>query len=340
VDSNPKSLQDILIEKLYQGTCTQKEIQLLFRLINEDSTPPDERLIEKLWKRSEASPKISNDVSQRILLKTMAKIELKEAASNAIRSTGKSISIDGSKARFYRWSVVAASILILIAIGAGLFLPNSSKAIVQTAYGEQQTLELADGSKVLLNANSQMIFQRTWSDDESREVWLEGEAFFEVQQKPKTGQSFKVKTHDVTIEVLGTSFNVNNHGDKTSVYLEEGEVRLYFLQLDSTIVMRPGDLIVYNKLTGHIVYKQQVHTELYTSWKNGVLIFRDSPLREVLEKIEETYGVQFEVKDSVDYLREINFPLPIHELEKAISILQKTMVDLKIQKVGEKYIIK
>ncbi len=185
-----------------------------------------------------------------------------------------------------------------------------------------------------------MIFQKTWSDNESRDVWLEGEAFFEVQKKPKTGQTFKVKTHDVTIEVLGTSFNVNNHGDKTSVYLEEGEIRLYFLQLDSTIVMRPGDLIVYSKLTGDIVYKHQVHTELYTSWKNGVLIFRDSPLREVLEKIEETYGVEFVVKDTVDYLREINFPLPIHELEKAISILQKTMVDLKIQKVGEKYIIK
>ncbi len=338
--SNPKYLQDSLIEKLYQGTCTQNEIQLLFRLINEDSTPPDERLIEKLWERSEAFPRISSDVSQRILLKTMAKIEMEEAASNAIRSTGKkTVSIDGGKARFYRWSGVAASILILIA-AVGLFLPNSSKAIVQTKYGEQQTLELADGSKVLLNANSQMIFQRTWSDDESREVWLEGEAFFDVQKKPKTGQTFKVKTHDVTIEVLGTSFNVNNHGDKTSVYLEEGEIILYLLQLDSTIVMQPGDLIVYSKLTGDIEFKQQVHTELYTSWKNGVLIFKDSPLRDVLEKIEETYGVEFVVKDSVDYLREINFPLPINELEKAISILQKTMVDLKIHKVGEKYIIK
>jgi hypothetical protein len=71
-----------------------------------------------------------------------------------------------------------------------------------------------------------------------------------------------------------------------------------------------------------------------------VLIFRDAPLQEVLEKIEETYGVEFEVKDTVDYLREINFPLPIHELDKAISILQKTMVDLEIQKSGEKYIIK
>lgn len=337
--SNPKYLQDSLIEKLYQGTLTQNEIQLLFRLINEDPTPPDEQLIKKLWEQSEASPKITSDVSQRILLKTMAKIELEEAASNAMRSAGKPVSIDGNKARIYRWIGVAASILILIAI-AGLFLPNSSKAIVQTEYGEQQTLQLADGSKVLLNANSQMIFQKTWSDNESRDVWLEGEAFFDVQKKPKTGQTFKVKTHDVTIEVLGTSFNVNNHGDKTSVYLEEGEIRLYFLQLDSTIVMRPGDLIVYSKLTGDIVYKHQVHTELYTSWKNGVLIFRDSPLREVLEKIEETYGVEFVVKDTVDYLREINFPLPIHELEKAISILQKTMVDLKIQKVGEKYIIK
>ena len=337
--SNPKYLRDSLIEKLYEGTCTQSEIELLFSLINEDSTAPDEQLIQKLWERSESFPKISSDVSQRILSKTMVKIDLEEAASDVTHSRGKPLSTNDGRTSFYRWSGIAASILILVAIGAGLLLPYASKAVVQTQYGEQHTLELADGSKVLLNANSQMIFQRTWSDDEIREVWLEGEAFFDVRRKPKTGQRFKVKTQDVTIEVLGTSFNVNNHGDKTSVYLEEGEVKLYFLHLDSTIVMRPGDLIVYNKLTGHIVYKHQVHTELYTSWKNGVLIFRDSPLREVLEKIEETYGVEFEVKDSVDYLREINFPLPIHELEKAISILQKTMVDLKIQKVGEKYVI-
>ncbi|MBK8505628.1 MAG: FecR domain-containing protein [Saprospiraceae bacterium] len=337
---NPKYLRDNLIEKLYDNTCTQEEIQLLFRLINEDSTPPAADLIGKLWEQSGSSPKISNDVSQRILSKAISKIALDEGASDAVHSSAMSESIGGSKARFYRLSGIAASLLVLITLLTGLLLPRTSKAIVQTEYGEQQTLELADGSKVLLNANSQMIFQKTWSDQETREVWLEGEAFFDVQKKPTTGQGFKVKTDDITIEVLGTSFNVNNHGDKTSVYLEEGEIRLYFLQLDSTILMQPGDLIRYHKISGRIIYEHQVHTDLYTSWKNGVLIFRDSPLREVLEKIEETYGVEFELKDSVDYLREINFPLPIHELEKAISILQKTMGDLEIEKVGEKYIIK
>lgn len=184
-----------------------------------------------------------------------------------------------------------------------------------------------------------MIYASDWSQEIDREVWMDGEAFFEVAKKPKSGQRFRVKTKAVTIEVLGTSFNVNSHGDKTSIYLEEGEIKLHLLNLDTTILMKPGDLIIYKENERKIINKHQVETAYHTSWKNGVLMFNSSPLLEVLQKIEETYGVHFEVKDTVDNQRQINFPLPINRLETAISILNKTMVDLEIKKVGDKYII-
>lgn len=331
--ANQEAIKERLIQKLFDNTCSEEELSLLFSLIRKDPSPPDRRLMEKLWQQTNLP--LDQEVSDRIFSRVTLKINDQDRLNVY---PGKKATISGS--RLTRRSLsIAAGILLLISCIFFIWMSTPHRQVIQTAYGEWQSFDLSDGSKVRLNANSQMIFNSKWSDHDNREVWLKGEAYFEVQKGNKGRQKFQVKTSSLTVEVLGTAFNINSHGTNTSVYLEEGEIRLYITEPDSIILMKPGDLVVYDKVSGQITNRHQVHTELYTSWKNGVLIFKNSPLREVLQKIEETYGVVFKVKDTSAYLVEVNFPLPIYHLETAISILDKTMVDYNIRREGEHYIV-
>ena len=89
-------------------------------------------------------------------------------------------------------------------------------------------IKLPDGSLVQLNANSTLSFDTQWDASADRCVWLNGEAFFEVEKKPETKQKFKVITADLTVEVLGTEFNINSHHQQTRVFLQEGEDKIEF----------------------------------------------------------------------------------------------------------------
>ena len=90
-----------------------------------------------------------------------------------------------------------------------------------------------------------------WNDADGRQVWLEGEAYFQVQKKPSTVEKFIVHTRQVDVEVLGTRFNVNTRRQRAVVSLEEGKVRLSVhggdaavLEKKSAMIMRPGQVVV------------------------------------------------------------------------------------------------
>ena len=106
--------------------------------------------------------------------------------------------------------------------------------------------------------------------------------------------------------------------------------------------MEPGtlELVTYSAAKKEILQqKVEVKPELHTSWKDGVLTFKETPLKEVLQRIEEVYGVQFEVTVPEVYETEVNFPLPIDDLPTAISILDRTLVGVNISKRSDQYIL-
>jgi len=145
--------------------------------------------------------------------------------------------------------------------------------MVQTDYGQQQSIELPDGSTVELNANSSLTFEKNWNQLETRKVWLKGEAFFEVVKKEQSHQKFQVITKDLTVEVLGTVFNVNSHREETKVFLQEGKVNLSLNGLEETMLLEPGEIIAYSQSKKEHPEKQQVLRSQHTSWKYGLLLF-------------------------------------------------------------------
>ncbi len=229
---------------------------------------------------------------------------------------------------------IAASILLLFSLGVYTLTGNPVKTSYKTAYGEVLNLKLMDGSVVTLNSNSSIYFY----ENNLRKIWLTGEAYFEVDKKESTNAKFLVVTDDLNIEVYGTSFNVDTKHQKTSVFLEEGNVWLE-LKNGTTKKMIPGNFISYSSKEDLIIeQKEKVKATFKTSWKDGSIIFENLPLSEAIQKIEDTYGLTAIFKDEISKTKLITGGVPITNLNICLRAIEKS-VNVKITKLKNQLII-
>ncbi len=219
------------------------------------------------------------------------------------------------------WAI-AASVLLVLSSGI-LFWTSSQEEVIShaTDYGEWKTVLLPDGSSVNLNANSEVSFASEWEEGETREVWLEGEAYFDVVSKKKTGTQFIVYSSDVSVEVLGTKFNVYQRGDETEVYLEEGKIKLAAQNEETLLEM--GDVITYSAKERKITTRQKALDNTRSSWKDGTLIMEGVRPQEALEKLEQLYGVKFIMKNHKKQNIPTQLKVPMDELDIVLSMLEK-----------------
>ena len=201
--------------------------------------------------------------------------------------------------------------------------------MIATNYGEWRSIELPDGSKVKLNANSKIKFFKHWESGIDRSVWLNGEAFFEVTKDSK-GAKFTVHTDDLAVEVLGTSFNVHSRSEQTEVFLEEGKVRLDMGTEKRT--MESGDFISYSSKQKKITAFTQTSTELHASWKDGSLILNDKSLAEIMKKMEEIFGYKIVLQNEELLKERRTVAIPMEAIEVAIPILESTFgLEMKLE---------
>lgn len=170
---------------------------------------------------------------------------------------------------------------------------------VLVPFGKRTRITLSDHSTVWLNSGSKLVFPAKFAERE-REVYLEGEAIFAVKHDAK--HPFHVLTRNVDVKVLGTVFNVSAYNDepKTNTVLVEGAIVLKYagssLLGRSSLRMYPGTLASYNATTATLE-KQKVNTQLYTSWRDGYLVFDQQPLGDIVKKIARYYGVEIIFQD-------------------------------------------
>ncbi|HUH29043.1 FecR family protein [Gelidibacter sp.] len=162
-------------------------------------------------------------------------------------------------------------------------------------FGKRSEIVLSDGSKVWLNSGSKLIFPAQFSEDK-REVYLQGEAIFEVAHRQK--QPFMVKSDHHEIEVLGTVFNVSNYTDDQAIYtvLQSGSVQINVTEdrlfnAQKHIKIAPGTLATFDK-NDRAVKTQSVATEPYFSWRDGIFIFKNDSLKSIMKKISRYYNVE------------------------------------------------
>jgi len=226
------------------------------------------------------------------------------------------------------WMSAAAFLLLMAGIAVSRLWVNDIK--VTTAYGQIAEKKLPDGSVVMLNANSHIT--GSFKEGKTREVWLEGEAFFKVHKTP-TKSRFIVHTGKLDIEVTGTQFNVVNRNNHMNVFLKEGSITLR--TGDGTeIKMKPGD---YFELKDSRLEKEQVRDQVVLAWQDRKLIFENTPLSEVAEKMKEVYGVNVEVDASL-LTTDINGVMPNDDLDVLLQALELAY-NFKIEYVKNTIII-
>ena len=232
-----------------------------------------------------------------------------------------------------RWWVPAAAAIILL-IGGFVFLKQANnKTTLNSSYGAISEYQLPDGSKVTLNANSEITINKEWAANTDREVWLKGEAFFKVQKTPMKNR-FIVHTNSMDIIVTGTQFNVMSREDESSVLLTEGSVTIQSKD-GKEIKMKPGDFV---KIENEQPAKEPVDQQKVLAWKQLKLDFDKTPMNEVAKIISRHYGVKVTITDKFIEQSTITGVMPNDNLDILIQALEATG-NYKINKLGNEITI-
>ncbi|MDO5980544.1 FecR family protein [Flavivirga spongiicola] len=237
----------------------------------------------------------------------------KEGALNKLR---EQLNIQKEESKVIKlipsWVYSAAAVLV-IAFGIFFFINNSSSHY-QTGFSEQLAVTLPDNSKVQLNANSQLDFNsKTWK--EQREVRLVGEAFFDVEK----GMTFKVITSVGTIEVLGTEFNVIARQAYFEVQCHEGRVQVKSSS-NEVVILTPGKAF----RIANTEKEEWTFTETNPTWLQGETTFKNAPLKQVIQALENQFKVSFDVS-KIDTKQKFTGGFPHKNLKVALKSVFTSM---------------
>ena len=221
-----------------------------------------------------------------------------------------------------------------------------SLARFTTADGQRRTVTLPDGSVVTLNANSTLTTTGHWTATSPREVWLTGEAYFQVTHrapKPVTdiqaapaNVKFVVHAGELAISVVGTQFDVNSRAGATKVVLRSGKVivdRKAGLTREN-LAMQPGDLVETSTARTALT-RRRVQPDLYSAWTQDQLRFRATPVREIVQLLRSSYNLRVEVSDPTILNQEITGDVPASSLDVLLPALAKAL-DIQVTRTGNK----
>ena len=242
---------------------------------------------------------------------------------------------------------VAAAITLLVAATAVYWFFADRRESVHTAYNEVTKVVLPDHTVVTLNGNSTLYYNDNWTDGTLREVWLEGEAFFNVKHINKDtldireGERFLVHGRDVEIEVLGTSFNVRDQADKTDVTLITGKVKVVLASPSedtaTDVIMLPGDYAEF--ANQNLVAKKKLEKpQQATAWINQDFVFTDALLKDIVKTLVQFHGYTVDVKNDKLLNLKIEGEISVSSIPELLAIISATL-DLNVEQRTEKHIV-
>ncbi|HYH56219.1 MAG TPA: FecR domain-containing protein [Anseongella sp.] len=236
-----------------------------------------------------------------------------------------------------RWLRIAAGIALIFALGwiiRFLLLEGPLGSRAELASGQQVLEEtLPDGSRVVLNKNTVLRYPRGFSG-ESREVTLQGEAFFNVL--PDKSKPFLIRVNDVTVRVTGTSFNVKSSRGNTEVIVETGTVRVS--QRQQEVELKAGERATATGESAALV-KASTQNALYKYYRTQEFDCNRTPLGELVEVLNEAYGVRIVVLDKELEQLPITAVFKNESLEQILAVISRTF-DIEIEHQENRILLK
>lgn len=244
------------------------------------------------------------------------------------------------RANHYRIWLAAATVALLIAMSGWLHMAlESDPAFVVTANnsGIVQEVPLPDGTIIQLNNRSKLIYPEQFTGD-LREVFLEGEAYFDVAHNKK--KPFVVSTGELKIRVLGTKFTVNaiSMNSQITTTLLEGSVDVSDNNMHK--LMKPNQQLTYDVNTRKMSLVDLVNAEKEVRWTKNLWVLSDTPLLTICQRLEQQFGVKFIVVN--DELIEKSFTGEFQTSEPLDSILKTMQIttSFKYERKGDNIILK
>ncbi|ANH83192.1 hypothetical protein A8C56_21380 [Niabella ginsenosidivorans] len=235
--------------------------------------------------------------------------------------------------KFARSWKVAAVLIPLAVISSLIFWRITPRGFydIKTGYGKISRLTLPDSSIVILNANSSVRYGKKWHKGSPRELWLNGEAFFEVKHldsdhKIENFERFIVHTENTIVEVLGTSFDIRERRGKTEISLQKGSIKVRFTKTErQPVFMKPGDMLLVDSV--NVIHRSSnIENALNaSSWKEKELILSNPTLSEIFRYLEDAYGKSFILEDPRLANKRLNGPILIESLDDALFVMSTAL---------------
>ena len=289
-----------LIEKYFDGNITDAEIKELSDWIKND------RHLQNWWEEEFSK----SDAGINPVLRDKLFARIKEQTQGKEETQGK------EKPRTIRmnpWKWAAAIVLPICIAFFTYYLVDSSQTvgapfIVKADKGDKATIELPDGTNVVLNSASQLSYLNNFGEN-VRRVQLNGEAYFKVAHDEK--HAFIVQVGDLEVKVLGTSFNVSAYEDAKDV----------------TVVLLEGKVGVYAQKMSHIMNKitaTQVHPSDYIEWTKGNIYFEKESLENIMKTLSRIYDVEIRFDSNKLPNEYFTGTIPGGGIQNALNILMLT----------------
>ena len=290
-----------LFIKYLNNKCSSSDVDETLKWFQEEAdTFSNQRMVKEIWHELSPTDSHYGDARfERILDKIHHQINLKNSEKQK-----KQKDIHSRLHQINRIILRAAAVLFFPLLLAFLYTIHTNRTSfdelaykgsenieIMSPIGSRTYIELPDGTGVHLNHGSRLSYPRRFSRKE-RKVELSGEAYFSVTHNPD--KPFRVYASNISVTAIGTEFNVMAYPGQPKIETTLVEGKVVF---QKSREMQPGDHLSYSLKTGNYTCKK-VDIQKYTSWKDGVLIFKDDSLEEIAFRLGRWYNVDFVFKDN------------------------------------------
>lgn len=231
---------------------------------------------------------------------------------------------------------MAAVIILLAGIALWIFFAQEDRPapiLAVNSYNKVVTDTLPDGSMVTLNKNSTLSYKEKLQGD-VRAVALKGEAFFDV--RPNKAKPFVIEVNDVTVKVVGTSFNIRSEEGKTEVIVETGIVQV--TRAGKTIELKPKQKLSIDPQDTALV-KEEVKGGLHNYYHSREFVCDNTPLWKLVEVLNEAYGVRIEIERSSLKNLPLTATFNNESLDNILDIISATF-DIKVERRGDRIVLR
>ncbi|WP_294585968.1 FecR domain-containing protein [uncultured Bacteroides sp.] len=246
---------------------------------------------------------------------------------NIDRTIGKKHSI---KYQLIHFGQTAAAILLPVFIILSAYLYNenrqitSDEMIVSTGIGERANVSLPDGTTISLNSESKLSYLPKTYNRKERNISFNGEGYFQVYKNKEV--PFIINSKGLQVKVLGTTFNlyVRESSRKAELALEEGSVWLQSTKSSKNVVLHQNQKAIIDQSTGNITVIEDKDIKKSSAWRQGDMIFRNTPLSDVLQVLEENYSITFRIDCKSCLADKFTGTLPTTDLNEVLEVIEKS----------------